>query len=151
MMNVLLNFDFKRMIYTNYMAFYKFLMKLRVTFELKHQTLKLSVFFFKRDTCPCRYLNLIHRLARPVPELRIINNIILKFPYERWGNLITTKNQKYPNNLQIFADAIHDKGVSLESCWRFVDEAVRLICRSGENQRIMYNNQCFKIPICCST
>ena len=62
--------------------------------------------FFKRDTCACRYLNLIHRFARPVPELRIINNIILKFPYERWGNLITTKNQKYPNNLQIFAGGL---------------------------------------------
>ena len=47
MMNVLLNFDFKRMIYTNYMALYKFLMKMHVTFELKHQTLKLSVFFLK--------------------------------------------------------------------------------------------------------
>ena len=67
------------------------------------------------------------------------------------GKFNYNKKPKNPNNLQIFADAIHDKGVSLESCWRFVDEAVRPICRSGENQRIMYNNQCFKTPICCST
>ena len=44
MMNVLLNIDFKKMIYTIYLAFYKFLMKLRVTMELKYHTLKLSTF-----------------------------------------------------------------------------------------------------------
>ena len=41
------NFDFKKMIYTIYLAFYKFLMKLCVTMELKYQTLKLSAFFLK--------------------------------------------------------------------------------------------------------
>ena len=47
MMNVLLNFDFKKIIYTIYLAFYKFLMKMWVTMELKYQTLKLSAFFLK--------------------------------------------------------------------------------------------------------
>ena len=47
MMNVLLNFDFKKMIYTIYLTFYKFLMKLCVTIKLKYSTLKLSTFFLK--------------------------------------------------------------------------------------------------------
>ena len=50
-------------------------------------------------------------------------------------------NQQWlsPNNLQIFSDVIHDKGASLENCWRFVNGTVRPIYRPGENQRIMYN------------
>ena len=46
-MNMLFNFDFKKMIYTIYMAVYKFLMKLCVTVELKYPTLNLSAFFWK--------------------------------------------------------------------------------------------------------
>ena len=47
-------------------------------------------------------------------------------------------NQQWlsPNNLQIFVDAIHDKGTTLENCWGFVDGTVR----PGKHQRIMYNN-----------
>ena len=50
-------------------------------------------------------------------------------------------NQQWlsPNNTQIFANAIHDKGAPLENCWGFVDGTVRPLCRPGENQRIMYN------------
>ena len=68
--------------------------------------------FLKRHAYPCRYLDLIHRFTRPVPELCIINNFVLKFLYERWGHLFTTMNQQWlsPNNLQVFANAIHDKG-----------------------------------------
>ena len=50
--------------------------------------------FLKRHAYPCRYLDLIHRFARPVPELCIINNFVLKFLYERWGHLFTTMNQQ---------------------------------------------------------
>ena len=97
--------------------------------------------FLKRHAYPCRYLDLIQRFARPVPELCIINNFLLKFLYERWGHLFTTMNQQWlsPNNLQIFVDATHDKGAPLENCWEFVDGTVRPLCRPGENQRIMYN------------
>ena len=96
--------------------------------------------FLKRHAYPCRYLDLIHRFARPVIELCIINNC-LKFHYERWGHLFTTVNQQWlsPDNLQVFANAIHDKRAPLENCWGFVDGTVRPLCRPGENQRIMYN------------
>ena len=53
----------------------------------------------------------------------------------------TTRNQQWlsPNNLQIFADAIHDKGAPLENYCGFVDKTVRPIYRPIENQRIVYN------------
>ena len=40
--------------------------------------------FLERHAYPCRYSDLIHRFARPVPELCIIKNFVLKFLYERW-------------------------------------------------------------------
>ena len=43
--------------------------------------------FIKRHTYPCRYLDFIHRFARPVPELFITNNFVLKFLYERREHL----------------------------------------------------------------
>ena len=54
----------------------------------------------KRDAYPCRYLDLINIIARPVSELEIINNFVLKFLYERWGHLYGTMNQQSlsPNN-----------------------------------------------------
>ena len=58
------------------------------------------------------------------------------------GHLFTILNQQWlsQNNLQIFADAIHDKGAPLENSWGFVDGTARPMCRPGENQRMMYNS-----------
>ena len=42
-------------------------------------------------------------------------------------------------NLQHYADIIHEKGASLESCWGFIDGTVRPICRPGQNQSVVYN------------
>ena len=64
--------------------------------------------FIKRHAYPCRYLDLIHRFKRPVAELFIINNFVLKFLYQRWGHLFTATNHKWlsPNNLQVFPSAM---------------------------------------------
>ena len=96
--------------------------------------------FLKRHGYPCRHLDLIHRFARPVPELCIIKNFVLRFLHERWGNLFTTMNQQWlsPNSLQVFANAIHDKCAPLENYWGFVPATVRPMCRPGENQRTVY-------------
>ena len=98
-------------------------------------------FLLKLHAYPCKYLDLLGRFARPVPELCIINRFMIIFLHERLGHLFTSVNQQWlsPNSLQIFADAIHYKGAPLENCWRFIYGTVRPICRSGENQRIMYN------------
>ena len=43
------------------------------------------------------------------------------------------------HHLQLFADAIHNKGSALDNCWGFVDGTVRPICRPKEHQRAVYN------------
>ena len=44
-----------------------------------------------------------------------------------------------PENLQVYAEAIHEKGVQLENCFGFIDGTVRPICRPGQHQRVAYN------------
>ena len=41
--------------------------------------------------------------------------------------------------MQIYADTIHAKGVSLHACFDFVDGTVRQISRPKNNQRQVYN------------
>ena len=43
------------------------------------------------------------------------------------------------DHLQLFADAIHNKGAALDNCWGFVDGTVCPICRPKEHQRAVYN------------
>ena len=97
--------------------------------------------FLKRFAYPCRYLDMITRFGRPVPELCLINNKIMDFIFNRWRHLLSTMNQPWlsPNNLQIFADKIHNAGASLQNCFGFIDGTVRPICRPGENQKVVYN------------
>ena len=97
--------------------------------------------FLKRFAYPCRYLDMIHRFARPVPELCIISNYMINFIYDHWKHLLKSMNQPWlsPDNLQNFADAIHQKGGALSNCWAFVDGTVRPICRPQNNQRVVYN------------
>ena len=134
-MNVLLNFDFKKIIYTIYLAFYKFLMKMCYN-GTKVSDIEALCIFLKRHGYPCRYLDLVHRFTKPVRQLCIINNFVLEFLYKRQGHLFTTMNQRClsPNNLQIFVDAIHNKGTPLENCYGFVDETLRLLCTLAETK-----------------
>ncbi|KAK3705284.1 hypothetical protein QZH41_008168, partial [Actinostola sp. cb2023] len=85
----------------------------------------------KRFAYPCRLSDMIPRFGRSVPEMSLIlaEVNILDF------------NQPWlqPQQLQTFADAIHQKGAALDNCWGFVDGTVRPICRPGENQRVVYN------------
>ena len=97
--------------------------------------------FLKRYPYPCRYLDMIPRFGRPVPELCIINNHVLNFVYDRWSFLLRDMNQPWlsQQNLQIFYDTMHDYDAPLDNCWGFIDGTVRPICRPGENQPIVYN------------
>ena len=96
--------------------------------------------FLNRFAYPCRYLDMISRFGRPVPELCIISNRVMNFIHERWGHLLNTMNQAWlsPNNLQLFADKIHDAGAPLENCIGFIDGTVRGIYRPQRNQQIVY-------------
>ena len=97
--------------------------------------------FLKRLAYPCRYTDMIHRFARPVPQLSMITNRVMNFMFERWFHLLRTLNQAWlsRNHLQNYADTIHRKGAPLTNCWAFVDGTVRPISRPKENQRIVYN------------
>ncbi|XP_046860923.1 uncharacterized protein LOC124454159 [Xenia sp. Carnegie-2017] len=44
-----------------------------------------------------------------------------------------------PENLQVYANAIHEKGAPYENCFGFIDGTVRPISRPKKHQRIVYN------------
>ena len=95
----------------------------------------------KRLAYPCRYGVMIHRFARPVPEICMITNQVTDFLYEHHAQRILHWNDTLPSpqNLQRYADAIYTKGAPLDSCFGFVDGTVRAISRPGHNQRVVYN------------
>ena len=82
----------------------------------------------KRFAYPCRYLDLIARFAKPVPQLCMVSNHVMNLIYTQWNHLLTDLNQPWlsPANLQQFAEVIHHrKGGALQNCWGFVDGTVR--------------------------
>ncbi|XP_015772316.1 PREDICTED: uncharacterized protein LOC107350588 [Acropora digitifera] len=95
----------------------------------------------KRFTYPCRLSDMIPRFGRSVPELSLILSEVCNYVYNTHGHLLSDLNQPWlqPNQLQAFADAIHQKGAALNNCWGFIDGTVRPLCRPGENQRVLYN------------
>ena len=95
----------------------------------------------KRFAYPCRYADLIPRFGRPVPQLCMIANLVTDEIFNRFSHLLTNLDQPWlsPQNLQIFTEAIHNKGAALDNCWGFIDGTVRPICRPGRNQRVVYN------------
>ena len=90
---------------------------------------------------PCRYGDLVHRFARPVPQLSMITNMVISDIYVRYGHLLSSLDQPWLSraNLKIFADAFHAKGAVLANCWGFLDGTFRPICRPRRDQRTVYN------------
>ena len=95
----------------------------------------------KRLNYPCRYSDMIHSFARPVPELCMITNTVLDWVYTTHGYRLTSWNQPFLSRecLESYAIAIARKGAPLGNCFGFVDGTVRQICRPGKNQRVVYN------------
>lgn len=95
----------------------------------------------KRFAYPCRYLDLIPRFAKPVPQLCLASNHVMNLLYDQWSRLLTSFEQPWlsPANMLQFAQVIHEKGGALQNCWGFVDGTVRPVCRPGRNQRVLYN------------
>lgn len=95
----------------------------------------------KRFAYPCRYLDMVPRFGRSIPELCIILQHMKNFIFIRWGHLLNSFNQVWLTRdcLEVFANKVHDKGAPLENCWGFIDGTVRPVSRPGENQRIVYN------------
>ena len=97
--------------------------------------------FLKRFSCPCRYVGMVPIFARPIPQLSITCSHVTDKVYSDWGHLLSTFNQPLlsPINLELYANAVHDKGAALGNCWGFVDGTVRALSRPNEFQRILYN------------
>ena len=95
----------------------------------------------RRFTYPCRYSDLVPIFGRSVPELSMITTTVVDFIYGIHNERITTWNHQLlsPDNLQIYANAINQKGAALENCFGFIDGTVRQICRPDEMQRMVYN------------
>ncbi len=95
----------------------------------------------KRFAYRRRYVDLIPGLGSPVSHLCTVLNLVTDQIYERFSHLLTSLEQPSlsQENLQHYADAIHNKGAALDNCWGFLDGTVRSICRPGRNQRPMYN------------
>ena len=95
----------------------------------------------KRLAYPCRYSDMVHRFAKPVPVLSMITNTVLEYIYDRYSHRLAQWNNQVmdPNHLQQYADAISAKGSPLDNSFGFVDGAVRPISHPGQHQRAVYN------------
>ena len=100
---------------------------------------------------------MISQFGLPVPVLSVVSNDVLDFIYNTHRHLITQWNHNVlnPAALQIYSNAIADKGAALHNCFGFVDGTVRPVCRPGEQQRVIYNGhkrvqplkfQCVALP-----
>ena len=97
----------------------------------------------KRFAYPCRYLDVMLRFAKPVPQLCMASNHVMNLIYTQWNHLPTDLDQPWlsPANLQQFAEMIDSNGGALQTCWAwvFVDGTVRPVSRPGRNQRVFHN------------
>ena len=95
----------------------------------------------KRVAYPCRYSDMIHRFARPVPVLSMVTNKVLNHLYQIHGHRLRQWNDTilHPQALEQYAEAIHTKGAPLQNCFGFIDGTVRPISRPRDNQRRVYN------------
>ena len=104
--------------------------------------------FLKRLTYPCRYIDMVSRFAKSVPEICMFTNKLQDYVYDThkvriimWNHAILS-----PQLLQNYPAALQKKGAALGNCFGFVDGTVRPISRSEKYQRILY-----KISVRCVT
>lgn len=95
----------------------------------------------KRFAFPVRYCDMVPLFGRSVPELCRIVYFMINFIFERNHFRLTSWNQSFLSreNLQLYANSIHDKRAPLTNCFGFIDGTVRPICSPGTNQREVYN------------
>ena len=95
----------------------------------------------KRFSYPCRYVDMMPRFGRAVPQLSMISNRIADIIFDDYGHLLRNLAQPWLSQAELkqFAESIHAKGAPLETCWGFIDGTVRPLCKPGQNQRALYN------------
>ena len=140
-MNASLNSDLTKRDIFNLKEVLHFSEKIFTYNRLKVDTTEAICIFLKRVAYPCRYLDMVPRFARSVPEICVICNTVIRRLYQQWGFLLTSFDRDIlsPANLQKYATDIHSKSAPLPNCWGFIDGTVRAISRPSRNQRVLYN------------
>ena len=95
----------------------------------------------KRLSFPCRYTDMTPMFGRNLTELCLIYNTTINLIYEKNNHILSNWNQPMlaPQQLQLYADAIHDNGTPLDSYFGFVDGTVYQIARPKNNLQQVYN------------
>ena len=121
--------------------FYKFQRLLPVLSAVFAKGIEGLCMMLKRLLYPCRYGDMIHQFAEPVPVLSLVTNQMVDYIYSHHGNRVLQWNHEVlsPANLQSYVDAITGIGAPLPNCFGFIDRTVRAICQPGEHQQIVYN------------
>ena len=70
--------------------------------RIRVDTTEAICILFKRFAYPRRYMDMIPRFARPVPEICVIFNTLMRMFYEQWGFLLNSFERETlsPVNLQ---------------------------------------------------
>ena len=97
--------------------------------------------FLKRLLYPCLYNYMMPRFGKSKTEICLITNKVMRYLSEKFGNLFSSFNRRWlhPDKLRKYAEAVHAKYSTLESCWGFIDGTVRPIYRPEESQKVVYN------------
>ena len=72
----------------------------------------------------------------------MMSNYVMNMLHENFHHLLHSFNQPLlsPQNLELYAQAVHDKGAALRNCWGFADGTVRPVCRPNKRiQTILLN------------
>ena len=95
----------------------------------------------KRLAFPTRYSDMTPMFGRNMTETCLIYNKMIDHIYAQHAHRLNDWNQPMLTSaqLKLYANAIHQKGAPLRSCFGFVDGTVRRIARPKNNQRQVYN------------
>lgn len=71
----------------------------------------------------------------------MITNNVMDYIYDVHGHRLTEWNNDIlnPGLLEMYADAVAQKGAALTNCFGFIDGTVRPICRPTQYQKIVFN------------
>ncbi|XP_070533023.1 uncharacterized protein [Ptychodera flava] len=109
----------------------------------------------RRLAYPNRWCDLVTFFQRDEPELSIIFNTIVEHIYEEFGHLLTSLNLVWLD-LVTFAEAVHNKGATLDNCWgssmelpdQFQDQQVaKVLCSLGISELTVLNSNPFKLQM----
>ncbi|KAG0434318.1 hypothetical protein HPB47_019192 [Ixodes persulcatus] len=79
--------------------------------------------------------------GRHSSTLSIVSNQVHRHIAHTFGHLLrdlTAHSWLNPDQLDVFAEAVHNQGASLTNCWKFIDGTARAMCRPTWHQRTFF-------------